>query len=368
MLSSTLMFSRSNHHDQKVPTHGLAPPTFLAPQLLAGDLLLHSDTLSVHYLRLEASLDSALAALTIIRDHVHTTTTPALSGHMIAVLQALCRHASVLAPHHTPDTDPTPPPPPSLPSTTTPTTYAETMTGTATDPVAKPEEDRGEITMADAKPPAVTVVSPTPHLPKMQTRPDLIFRLDHLPRAVSAASRPSTARLFIDIREKAKSLLGDLHLASIRWTAKGNLTFAFLRDGKFTAEKAMKQAPMLWNFIRLTLRMPKHYSPRVDAGDSWHNVVIHAVPQSGPISDSSDCTVHEWALQGVDSWLRTSGVVGEIKEMSFMCKDTDLLTRNTAPLRVSLSSPSDADLLIRNGALVLGTRCRVSRYIPKTLS
>ncbi|KAF8126460.1 hypothetical protein K438DRAFT_2146118 [Mycena galopus ATCC 62051] len=357
------MFSRSDHHDQKVPTHGLAPLTFLAPQLLAGDLLLHSDTLSVHYLRLESSLDSALAALTIIRDYVHTTTMPALSGHMIAVLQALCRHASVLAPHHTPDTDPTPPPLPSLPSTTTPTTYAEAMTGTATDPVAKPEEDQGKIPMADAKPPAVTVVSLMPHPPehlKMQTCPDLIFRLDHLPRAVSAASRPSTARLFIDIREKAKSLLGDLHLASICWTAKGNLMFAFLCDRKFTAEKAMKQAPMLWNFIRLTLKMPKHYSPRVDTGDSWHNVVIHAVPQSGPIPDSSDCTVHEWALQSVDSWLRTSGVIGEIKEMLFMCKDTDLLMHNTAPLWVSLSSPSDTDLLMRNGALVLGTHCHVS--------
>ncbi|KAF8153561.1 hypothetical protein K438DRAFT_2078535 [Mycena galopus ATCC 62051] len=211
---------------------------------------------------------------------------PALSGHMIVVLQVLCRHASVLAPHHTPDTNPTPPQLPSLPSTTTPTTHAEAMTGTATDPVAKPEEDRGEIPMADAKPPAVTV-----------TRPDLIFRLDHLPRAVSAASRPSTAHLFIDIREKAKSLLGDLHLASIRWTAKGNLTFAFLCDRKFTAEKAMKQAPMLWNFIRLTLKMLKHYSPRVDTGDSWHNVVIHAVPQSRPIPDSSDCTIHEWPFK-----------------------------------------------------------------------
>ncbi|KAF8144906.1 hypothetical protein K438DRAFT_1992364 [Mycena galopus ATCC 62051] len=201
-------------------------------------------------------------------------------------------------------------------------------------------------------------------------RPDLIFRLDHLPRAVSAASRRSTARLFIDIKAKARSLLGDLNLASIRWTSKGSLTFAFLRDRKFTAEKAMQQAPMLWNFIWLAFKIPKHYSPRVDVGDSWHNVVIHAVPQSVLIPDSQDggCTIHQWTLQGVDSWLWESGVIGEIKEMSFMCKDTDLLTHDTAPLRMSLTSPSDADLLVRNRALVLGSCCCVSQYVPKPSS
>ncbi|KAF8180328.1 hypothetical protein K438DRAFT_1976856 [Mycena galopus ATCC 62051] len=270
---------------------------------------------------------------------------------MIEVLQALCRHVSVLVPHNAPDANPTLPP--SSPPTTTRATYAEAATCTATDPVIEPEE-------------ALTA-SPLQRL-KTQTRPDLIFRLDRLPSAVSAAAtRPSPARLFIDIKAKAKSLLGDLHLASIRWTTKGNLTFAFLRDEKFTAEKAMRQAPTLWNFIRLALKLPKHYSPRVDGGDSWHNIVIHSVPK--PDITQDDCsTVQERALSGVDSWLRESGVVGEIEEKSFMCTDADLLARGTAPLRVSLASRSDADLLVQNGALVLGSRCCVSRYVPRTPS
>ncbi|KAF8191570.1 hypothetical protein K438DRAFT_1830742 [Mycena galopus ATCC 62051] len=204
-------------------------------------------------------------------------------------------------------------------------------------------------------------------LPRAPIRPDLIFRLDELPPAVSAAATcPSPAHLFIDITAKSKSILTDLHLASIRWTAKGNLTLVFWHDEDFSAEKARKQVPFLWDFIRSSLKLPKHHMPRVDAGNSWHNVVVHSAPiKSEARHRNISCTHQESALSGVSSWLQESSVVGNIQAMSFMCRDADLVSRDTAPLRISLESQTDADLLVQNRALVLGTQCRVSPYTAK---
>jgi hypothetical protein len=58
----------------------------------------------------------------------------------------------------------------------------------------------------------------------------------------------------------------------------------------------------------------------------------------------------------------------DIKEASLMCSDADLLTRQSAPLRLSLARREEADSLVQNGALVLGSQCRVSRYVAKPLS
>ncbi|KAJ7802617.1 hypothetical protein B0H14DRAFT_2891736, partial [Mycena olivaceomarginata] len=63
----------------------------------------HPDPLSAHYSRLESLLDSALATLTLIRDHTQSPDLPALTGHMTEVLQAF-------APWHHHDPIPTPAP------------------------------------------------------------------------------------------------------------------------------------------------------------------------------------------------------------------------------------------------------------------
>ncbi|KAJ7323580.1 hypothetical protein DFH08DRAFT_1029145 [Mycena albidolilacea] len=222
------MLSCSNHHDQTAPVHRLAPPTQPAPHLCAEGVLTHFEPLPAHYSRLAALLDSALATLILIRDSAPPTAPPAFTGHMTEVLRALCRHAPGWAPDSAPDTTPILPPSPS--ATTTPT---------------KP--------------------------------PHLVFHLDLSPVAFTPTVPPSPTQLFFDITKK--SIIGDLQLAGIRWTPRGNLTFAFLHGEKFTAEEARKQAPAIWNLIRplLKQRKPSH-CPRVDGGDSWHNVVIHGVP------------------------------------------------------------------------------------------
>ncbi|KAJ7306257.1 hypothetical protein DFH08DRAFT_944851 [Mycena albidolilacea] len=83
--------------------------------------------------------------------------------------------------------------------------------------------------------------------------------------------------MFVDI--KGKSITGDFSLTGIRWTTKGNLTFTFHHDEKFTSAGAMKLTPTIWAFIRPQFKLPEnHPGPRMDHGGHWHTVVIHAVP------------------------------------------------------------------------------------------
>jgi hypothetical protein len=346
------MFSRYNHHDQTGPAHNPAPSTQLASPSLPGDSLPHSDSLSAHYSCLESLLDSALATLTLIRDSAPTTALPALTGHMTEVLHALCRHAP-LGPR--PDTlASTASPPPSPTPAPKPATYADVTACTAADRVEASAETN----------------APHPKRAERQPQsPDLVFRFDCLPFIrFPLTFRPHPARMFIDIKEK--SITNDLSLTGIRWTTKGNLTFTFLHDERFTPAKAMELAPAIWAFIRPQFKLPKSRpGPRMDHGGHWHTVVIHAVPIV-PVSDPSPApgdgpdAIRERTVSAAQGWLRSV----DIQEASLMCSDTDLPTRQSAPLRLSLTRREDADSLVQNGALVLGSRCRVSRYVAKSLS
>ncbi|KAJ7893063.1 hypothetical protein B0H14DRAFT_2685106, partial [Mycena olivaceomarginata] len=292
----------------------------------------HPDPLSAHYSRLESLLDSALATLTLIRDHTQSPDLPALTGHMTEVLQALCRHTVSVHPGTTTTPIPTPAPSPS------PSHPRPDLPRTATDPAAisanTPDSAR----------------TPTPPVsPNKAQGPDLIFRFDCHPfnSPPPPARRPHPSRLFTEIEEK--SIVGDLQLTSVRWTTKGNLAFTFLHDEHFASDDITKQSPELWKVIRRLLQLPKnHFCPRVDRGGSWHNIVIH----------------REETISGARGWLQSSGVDAEA--ISLMCSELDLASQETASLRVSLSSKKHADFLVQNGVLALGSQCRVSHYIPKS--
>ncbi|KAF8182812.1 hypothetical protein K438DRAFT_2020813 [Mycena galopus ATCC 62051] len=359
-----------NHHDQNKVA---APSTYLAPPLYTGDYTIQSDPLSAHHTRLEALLDSALATLTLIRDY--TPISPVLTFRSAEVLRALCRHASV-PPTPTRDTTtpaPVPSPSPSPTPSSTPATYAEATTRTASDPVVSATADEPTPThpvatvTADKPTPShpvatVTADKPTPTHPQPKApspTPDLIFRFDHLhtEHNILVANRLHPARLFYYM--EAKTIIGDLKLASIRWTTRGNLTLAFAHNKQFTMAEVREQVPHLWTFLRSILRLPETCPPvTVDHGGPWHNVVIHSVPVPHDTLDDGTLVI---STDKVNSWLRSCGVTGDIKATSFMCSDDDLATCDNAPLRVSLSSQKDADMLVHSGALVLGSHCSVSR-------
>jgi hypothetical protein len=148
---------------------------------------------------------------------------------------------------------------------------------------------------------------------------------------------------------------------------KGNLTFSFRHDEKFTPAEAMKLAPTIWAFIRPQFKLPKnHPGPYVDYSGHWHTVVIHAVPISpithpNPESVYGPDNIRVAVVSAAQDWLYDV----DIKEASLMCSDADLLTRQSAPLHLSLACREDANSLVQNGALVLGSQCRVSQYVAK---
>lgn len=154
----------------------------------------------------------------------------------------------------------------------------------------------------------------------------------------------------------------DFCMAGVRWTRNGNLTINFVRNDEYTADEAMKHAPAIWGLIRPHLRLPKHSpTPRIDHGGSWHSVVIHDVPvlpRPGEFGYEPD---HTTAFQ----WLYRGGFRGQVEHLSILCSDEALLSRKTVPFRASLASRADAEFLVKNGALIFGSRCRVSHYIAK---
>ncbi|KAF8146612.1 hypothetical protein K438DRAFT_1990405 [Mycena galopus ATCC 62051] len=232
------------------------------------------------------------------------------------------------------------------------TTRVEPITCTASDPVVT----------VTVKKPALPTRGPRPN----SRTPDLIFRFDLLDmdHDISPATQLHPALLFSGMEDR--TVIGDLGLASLHWTPRRNLACTFLHNEQFNIAEARKRTRYIWTYLRSALGLPETCPEIiVDDGGSWYNVIIHSVPVPPPevyngvtmISDSTAIT-----------WLRSWGVTGAIQAASFLCSEDDLARRSNAPLRVTLSSQKDADLLVHKGALVLGSYSRVSRYVPNTKS
>ncbi|KAJ7892908.1 hypothetical protein B0H14DRAFT_3681401 [Mycena olivaceomarginata] len=340
------MFSRSYHHDQMAPGHIPTPPThFQTPKPADGGWPPSTDRISAHHDRLESLLDSALATMTLILD---IATTPTFSAHTTDVLRALCQR-TIVATCPSPNPDPNPLPHAStIPSTPTKiATYAGAVT--ATPDHTGTGADEASMTKAAKRDRAQSSAS---------SAPDLIFRIDSLPSAPTV--RPHPTALFPALA--AKPVTPDLCVAGVRWTQNGNLTINFTRTSTYTADGAMEHAPAIWGIIRPHLRLPKHCPiPRIDRGGPWHSVLVHDVPvlplPGEPGYDPDPVNLHQWLHKG--------GFCGQIEHVSILCSDEALLSRKTVPFRLSLASRADAEFLVKNGALLFGSRCRVSHYVAK---
>ncbi|KAJ6528063.1 hypothetical protein B0H19DRAFT_1195008, partial [Mycena capillaripes] len=346
------MFSRSNHHDQTAPAHVLAPPApSPTPQPTSGGWQPSTDLTSAHHLRLESLLDSALAALTLILDTATPIASPTFTDHTTEVLRALCRRILVASPRQgtmTVPTDTTPTPIPTL----TPAkiaTYAEIVTDTATDRAETPTEAKPIIAdQCQSRPTA-----------KFRLKADLIFRLDL--EKPGPSTQPHPTALFIALMKSPD--VARLHPDGVRWTRNGNLAINFMHDDKYTAAKAMECAPAIWVAIQPLLRFPKrHPCPRVDHGGSWHPVVIHDVPV---LPQEGEPGYNDFVGR-YDEWLLKGGFTGNVEAASVMGGNDIPLTKKRVPFRVALASRADAEYLVQNGALIFGSRCRVSHYVAKT--
>ncbi|KAJ7743209.1 hypothetical protein B0H16DRAFT_1727934 [Mycena metata] len=335
------MFSRSHHHDQKVPIGVGAPPTPLSSQIPLSNSLGPFTALSAHHCHLESLLNSALATLMIILD---ATATPTVSDHTTEVLQALCRRTLATAP-----ADLLPPSTlsPADPPTQKMATYAD-VTSTATRPIEPPSVP----TVSAPKTPRITR---PPRNNDPNSVPDIVFRFDL--HHMQPATRAHPSVLF-----DALSTDPNVRADGVRWTRGGNLTVKY-RD--YQVDEKHDQNPGLpdgytqrnrlmatWLAVCPALGLPKSPDsiPRVDHGIAWHSVVVHDVPAPQNDDESDPHT-----------WLRDGGFLGKIKGFARMCSDR---SQANIPFRISLAFKADADFLVKNGALMFGSRCRVSHLTP----
>ncbi|KAJ6458788.1 hypothetical protein C8R45DRAFT_942625 [Mycena sanguinolenta] len=347
--------SHCYHHDLTAKGTGPSPPpSHSTLQLPVGKGSPYRDNLS-HYHRLESLLDSALATLTLIRDTANNPAAPpAFTLHMTQVLRALCRHA---IPAPVEPTGPSLLPPTSMAHEPQTATYAQAV-NTATDHVATPIG----VDNNTSKQPSTR--SPPPHPPPPptaqpwldSTRPDLIFRFDlEAPRR-----KPHPVTLFADIGPKT---VGNLHLGGFRWTRGGNLAVTFAPGYRCTTASKFEAAPVaaIWQAIRPLIRFPADCPcPRVDGGSSWHSVVVHDVPT---VKDT-----HRGSETSLTQWLYNGGFLGHVEDSSILCTDEALVERELVPVRLALSSRGNAEFLVENGALLFGSRCRVSHYVARSKS
>ncbi|KAJ7342719.1 hypothetical protein DFH08DRAFT_811062 [Mycena albidolilacea] len=303
------MLSCCNHHDWPAPESSLALPTApLVPQPLLVDCLPSTDLASLHHLRLESSLDSALAALALIHDTAPLTAATIFTPHMTEVLRALCQHATLLACSAATTPAPKCPTPP---TNTDAATYAKAAkaAGAAVDHTTAPKVD---IVPKVLKPHANEVQ----HLPS----PSL-----SLPRHHSHPRRPEPP-------------VGRLSPAMLLDALNKTVVTGQIDEGRL---------PAMWGAIRQTLKYPKSTPlPCVDLGGLWPSVIVHNVPV--PTATSS-------AESAAEDWLRQGGYEGTVQRITPLCSKETLSTKCTVPYRVSLISMAKAEFLVEHGALLFGS-------------
>ncbi|KAJ6567157.1 hypothetical protein B0H19DRAFT_1067387 [Mycena capillaripes] len=248
---------------------------------------------------------------------------------MTEVLRALCRRVL--------PTDPPPTPASQIDALESPkiATYAQAAACTAADHAEMPSEAEPNT----AKP----LSSPSPSSP-----PSFDLWVPDVP-----AARPSPSTLFTAMQ--TSPVLAGLALDGVRWSQNGNLAVNFAPNKTHTQKDALTRVPAIWGAIRPLLNLPRrHPCPRVDSSERWHSVIVHDVPVP-PVGDS---------LSSGD-WLPRGGFVGTIEGTAVLCSDDALLSRKTVSYRLSLSSSAEAEFLVKHGALLFGSRCSVSHYVPR---
>ncbi|KAJ7874663.1 hypothetical protein B0H14DRAFT_3437478 [Mycena olivaceomarginata] len=324
----------------------LQPPRLAGARILPGAPNCSSYLVSLHRLRLESSLDSALAALALIHD---------------TVLRALCRHATLLA---CPAATTPAPKRPTPPKNTDAATYAKAAkaAGAAADHTTAPKVDvvpkvpKPHANEAQYPPPPSLSPSPSPSPLKAQSPhrspsppqappqhkpscpcPHVVFRFD------DGISEPPAGRL-------APAMLLD---ALKKTVLAGQMDF----DRAITTGEAWDRLPAMWGAIRQTLKYPKSTPcPRADTGGPWPSVIVHNVPVPTAASSTESAA---------EDWLRQGGYEGTVQRIIPLCSKETLSTKCTVPYRVSLISMAEAEFLVEHGALLFGSRCRVSHYTAK---
>ncbi|KAJ7445362.1 hypothetical protein B0H11DRAFT_2203388 [Mycena galericulata] len=296
-------------------------------------------TFTVHQLRLETLLESALATLMLLHDAAITPV--AHTTHTFEVLAALNRRISA-------------------PSTTASphTAHISAPDVSATSPALDKDTKTTSMTYARAVS-AETPRSPSPS-PSDSDQSDIVIRLDcpDLPEY----ERAYPPLILYDIQTAIPGKL----FAGVRWTRNKNLVLQ-IKPGTVSASYMIETyTRRIWDVLKPILRLPDNLPlPMFETGGSWHSVVFHNLPAA-----KHDC----YALPHVQESLREGGFNHVVKAISILCDDQELERRvkNKIPIsmRVSVLTEAAAQQLVDRGGHIVGGRFRATHYLakPRTLA
>ena len=103
--------------------------------------------------------------------------------------------------------------------------------------------------------------------------------------------------------------------------------------------------------------------PLVELDVPWHGLVIHGLPtlslhDAYYTGEAYDDNKNIW-----DSLEKETGILQtEIRDLRILCREGEEEKRSFLSLRVMVEDPAICDRLTKDGAFLLGTHCRVSKY------
>jgi hypothetical protein len=111
---------------------------------------------------------------------------------------------------------------------------------------------------------------------------------------------------------------------------------------------------------------PPDNPPLVELDLPWHGLVVHGLPtlslrEAYYSGEDYDDDKNIW-----DSLEMETGIPQtEIRDLRILCRDGEEEKQSSLSLRIMVEDPAIGDRLIRDGAFLLGTHCRVSQYHPR---
>jgi hypothetical protein len=112
---------------------------------------------------------------------------------------------------------------------------------------------------------------------------------------------------------------------------------------------------------------PVTCTPELELDIPWHGIVIHGLPAVSLLAAyEGDQGDNGEALGLWEALEKETGIPqADIKDIRILCRDEEQGKRERLSLRVMLENPLTCDHLSQNGAFLLSTQCRVSRYRPR---
>ncbi|KAF8954927.1 hypothetical protein BDZ97DRAFT_1862202, partial [Flammula alnicola] len=357
---------RTTNHSLRSDT----PPSSTPPGLPGGSL--HAEALAstqppppashdvagTQLDRLESLLDSVLATLTIIQ--ASSTMPVVLSMHSRDALYVLNKMLHLDQPLTA--TAPAPQPVLTRSEDRTPKSYAQAAKQS---PAACKAAHTSKPSPASQPPHTRVRLKPSGSRAPRHSPHRLIVRWPGHPVPQSSKSMQN----FIDYIEK--QLDNPVSIAGANVTRSGNIvihtkaphTATQLRDTLLHDEAKPLRRAAKFNHIP-DFSAPSEVIPHLELDVPWHGVVLHDLPATTLLAAYAGAEGVESIWDALET--ETGLMETDIRDLRVLCRDDEAEGKQAISLRIMIEDPLQCEYLCQHGAFLLGMRCRVSRYRPRT--